>query len=107
MNLSIIKHFADIDIVTAFQEVAKLNIQQLEDAGCGMYNLFVPIFEGMSDCIVQVYPNDEYHNVWILVYDEDGEHVDVLIEDFPTCVQKQILKNYMEKLHVSQIVNIF
>lgn len=107
MNLSITKHFADIDIVTAFQEVAKLNIPQLEYAGCGMYNLFVPIFEGMNNCIVQVYPNDEEHNVWVLVYDDDGEHVDVSIEDFPTCVQTQILKNYMEKLHVSHIVDIF
>lgn len=107
MNLSITKHFADIDIVTAFQEVAKLNITQLEDAGCGMYNYCVPIFEGMSECIVQVYPNDEYHNVWILVYEEDGEHEDLEIEDFPTCVQKQILKTYAEKLHVSHIVEIF
>ena len=106
MNLSITKHFENIDIVTAFQEVAKLNIPQLENAGCGMYNLFVPIFEGMNDCIVQLYPNDKNHNVWILVYKDDGEHENLEIEDFPMCVQIQILKNYADALGVDNIVDI-
>lgn len=108
MNLSIItKKFADIDIVTAFQEIAKLINPQFEYVGYGMYNFFVPIFVGMNDCIVQLYPNDECHNVRILVYDENGELDDLDITDFPTCVQLQILKNYTKKLNVENIVTIF
>lgn len=107
MNLSITKHVENIDIVTAFQEVARLNIPQLEDAGCGMlYNLTIPIFEGMDNCIVQVYPYNKHHKVWILVHGENGEYEDIEINDLPKCVQTQILKNYVKILNVSHMVDI-
>lgn len=94
MNLQI------VDIVTAFQEVAKANLGGLEYAGCGMYNLSLPIFVGAYNSIVQVYPNNESHNVFVLIYDEDGEHEDWEIDEFPTSIQKVILTNYAKELGV-------
>lgn len=106
LQITFKKSFPSIDIVTAFQEVAKANLAKLENGGCGMFNLSVPIFVGACESIVQVYPNDEVHEVWVLIYDEDGEHEDMGIEEFPEHIQKTILLNYAKALEIKDSIVI-
>lgn len=106
MKLNITQTLSNIDITTAFQEVAKLNINALEDAGCGMYNATLDIFSGEDTAILQLYPNNEYHEVWVLLYDEFGEHEDCEITDFPQYVQKIILKKFINYLGLDNMVRV-
>lgn len=104
MNLEIKRSLTNIDIVTAFQEVAKLNMNALEDCGGGLYSVELPVFDGMSDAILQVYPNGEFNNVWCLMYEENETNGYMQISDFPYCVQKHILTKFIEVLELTQFV---
>lgn len=92
-----IEHYFDndedytFDIVSRFQKVCKEYIDCTDDGGYGMRNFWVD-----TDTMIQVYPNDEYHNVFILKYDEDGEHDDFLIKDFDEKEQEKLLNLYTE-----------
>ena len=65
-----------MDIINIFQELAKKYINNTEDAGCGMRNVWV------KDYIVQCYVDDSFHNVWILSRDKDGFEKVRTITDF-------------------------
>lgn len=107
MNLSIEKHFADIDITSAFKELAKLAIDRFEDVGGGVYSIWVSIFTG-ENSIIQVNPYDEegYSNVWVIVYNNKGENKKYTIEEFPQYVQEIILRQYTQVLKLTQFVDI-
>jgi hypothetical protein len=81
-----------MDIINIFQAICKKYINNTEDAGCGMRNLYV------SDYIVQVYPNDEYHNVWFLDHDDDGLEVVSTIESYTSQQQIQWLEDYYKEI---------
>lgn len=86
----------DDDIVTKFQKVTQKaldNGKALDNAGSGMYNVYLSCFG--SEVIVQVYPNDEWHHVWILIRTESIDS-DTEITDYPEGMQKLIYEAYCE-----------
>ena len=78
-----------MDIISLFQEVCKKYIYNTEDAGCGMRNLNIDNF------IIQVYPNNECHNVWLC---GDGfDHI-TTINDYSQKIQLQWLELYYREI---------
>lgn len=85
-----------MDIINIFQAICKKYINNTIDAGRGMRNLEV------GGYIVQVYPNDEYHNVWFLRYDNDTCVVEDSIKDYPIDKQLQWLEQYYKTITMGQ-----
>ena len=80
-----------MDIISLFQEVCKKYIYNTEDAGCGMRNLNIDNF------IIQVYPNNECHNVWFLDSLDSLEHI-ATINDYSQKIQLQWLELYYREI---------
>ena len=85
-----------MDIINIFQAICKKYINNTIYAGSGMRNLEV------GDYIVQVYPNDEYHNVWFLRYDNDTCVVEDSIKDYAVEKQLQWLEQYYKTITIGQ-----
>lgn len=101
MDITIKKRFDNLDIVTAFRELANMYLSQFEYSGCdGMYYLSVAVFAGVKDCTIQVYPNDKIRSVWIEVFNENGENELFAIDSIPFFIQKHILKRCANVLGV-------
>jgi len=91
------------NIIDLFQQVAKKYFDNTEDAGDGMRNVY------FDDIIIQVYPYNEYHDVWVLTYDfnkSDWQREDCELKEFPFEKQIEYLKMYYEKLSGDKNTNI-
>jgi hypothetical protein len=87
------------DIVKRFQEACKNgnNYAYIEDAGCGMKNVRLN-----GSVLVQCYPNDEYHKVWVLLHDDEGKEEVTLIGDYTESEQEELFRQYCDVVGYSE-----
>ena len=68
----------------------------LEDAGCGMTNVYMPAL-GFDNAIVQCYPNGDYKDVWIVLPKND-DNPSVTLSELPELLQFDVVEKYCAHL---------
>lgn len=81
-----------MDIINIFQELTKKYINCTEDAGCGMRNVWVDYY------LIQCYPDDSFHNVWIISRDSSGFELVSTISEYSEKEQLMWLEKYYNTL---------
>lgn len=76
----------------SFNVLCNLFLDNTEDAGCNMRNLWVD-----NRTLVQVY-TDDARCVYVLCYDNEGEHEDYILDDFPFDERISLLKRYYRSI---------
>jgi len=101
MTKAIIKVFGSVEkevteenIITLFQTITKLMLFQTEDSGGGMRTLWID-----ENTYIQVYPNNEWHNVYINKYESElAETISYELKDFAFDKQVEYLLKYYNTL---------
>lgn len=91
------------NMVENMRNTAKKYLHKLDDAGCGMYNLWIGSndklsFDNSEGMIFQIYPYEEGCPIWILNY-HDNDHGDIAWSELDNYEQKIIYKMFMDNLN--------